>query len=104
VLRRYCDAWFAAARRKTGDTSARFPRRRRKMMPVRWYHSTFELDGRQLRIPVARGCPPLRVRLDRELPYPAEPIRSVTLPYDAGRLWADVTAGRGVARPTARTS
>ena len=36
VLRRYSDAWFAAAaRRKTGDTSARFPRRRHRMMPVR---------------------------------------------------------------------
>jgi hypothetical protein len=30
VLRRYSDAWFAAAgRRKAGDASARFPRRRR---------------------------------------------------------------------------
>ena len=93
VLRRYSDAWFAAAaRRKNGDAYARFPRRRRRMMPVRWYHGTFELAGRRLRIPVARGCPPLRARLDRDLPYPAEPIRSVTLLYDAGRLWADVTA------------
>jgi transposase len=93
VLRRYCDAWFsAAARRRSGDTSARFPRRRRKMMPVRWYHGRFVLQGRRLRIPVARGCPPLQVRLDRDLPYPAESVRSVTLVYDAGRLWADVTA------------
>jgi putative transposase len=93
VLRRYSDAWFAtAARRKAGDASARFPRRRRKMMPVRWYHGTFVLEGRRLRIPVARGCPPLRVRLDRDLPYPAAQVRSVTVLYDAGRLWADVTA------------
>jgi IS605 OrfB family transposase len=93
VLRRCSDAWFAAAaRRKAGDGSARFPRRRRRMMPVRWYHGTFALEGRRLRIPVARGCAPLRVRLDRELPYPAGQIRSVTLLYDAGRLWADVTA------------
>jgi transposase len=93
VLCRYSDAWFAAAaRRKNGDGSARFPRRRRKVMPVRWYHGRFELDGRRLRIPVARGCPPLRVRLDRDLPYPAAQVRSVTLLYDAGRLWADVTA------------
>jgi transposase len=93
VLRRYSDAWFAAAaRRKRGDGSARFPRRRRKLMPVRWYHGTFALEGRRLRIPVARGCPPLRVRLDRDLPYPPGQIRSVTLLYDAGRLWADVTA------------
>ena len=93
VLRRYSDAWFAAAaRRKNGDASARFPRRRRKMMPVRWYHSTFALEGRRLRVPVARGCAPLQVRLDRDLPYPAGQVRSVTLLYDAGRLWADVTA------------
>ena len=93
VLRRYSDAWFAAAaRRKNGDARARFPRRRRRMMPVRWYHGTFALEGRRLRIPVARGCPPLRVRLDRDLPYPPGQVRSVTLLYDAGRLWADVTA------------
>jgi len=93
VLRRYSDAWFAAAaRRKKGDISARFPRRRRRMMPVRWYHGIFAFDGRRLRIPVTRGCPPLWVRLDRDLPYPAAQVRSVTLLYDAGRLWADVTA------------
>jgi IS605 OrfB family transposase len=93
VLRRYSDAWFAAAaRRKKGDTSARFPRRRRKLMPVRWYHGRFVLAGRRLRIPVARGCPPLWVRLDRDLPYPSSEVRSVTLLYEEGRLWADVTA------------
>jgi putative transposase len=93
VLRRYSDAWFtAAARRRNGDASARFPRRRRKMMPVRWYHGTLALDGRQLRIPVTRGCPPLLVRLDRDLSYQPCQVRSVTVLYDAGRLWADVTA------------
>jgi hypothetical protein len=93
VLRRYADAWHAAAkRRRDGDSRARFPRRRRAIFPVRWYHGTFRLDGRVLHLPVARGCRPLRVRLDRDLPYPAEQIRSVTLLYDGGRLWADVTA------------
>src|SRR5260370_28428844 len=93
VLRRYSDAWFAAAkRRRDGDLSARFPRRRRRMVAVRWYHGTFTLDGRVLQIPVARGCPPLRVRLDRDLPYPAEQVRSITLLFDAGRLWVDATA------------
>ena len=61
-------------------------------MPLRWYHGTFTLTGRRLRIPVARGRPPLWVRLDRDLPYPPEQVRSVTLLYDAGRLWVDVTA------------
>ena len=93
VLRRYADAWHAAAkRRREGDGRARFPRRRRAMLPVRWYHGTFRLDGRVLQVPVARGCRPLRVRLDRDLPYPAGQVRSVTLLYDAGRLWVDVTA------------
>jgi IS605 OrfB family transposase len=93
VLRRYSDAWFAAAkRRRDGNLSARYPRRRRRMVPLRWYHGTFTLDGRILQIPVARGCPPLRVRLDRDLPYPAEQVRSITLLFDAGRLWVDVTA------------
>jgi putative transposase len=99
MLRRYSDAWFAAAkRRKEGDRTARFPRRRRALMPLRWYHGTFTLAGRRLRIPVARGRPPLWVRLDRDLPYPPEQIRSVTLLYDMGRLWVDVTAEVPVAR------
>jgi len=61
-------------------------------MPLRWYHDRFTLAGRRLRIPVAHGQPPLWVRLDRHLPYPPEQIRSVTLVFDAGRLWVDVTA------------
>src|SRR5262249_44913450 len=48
--------------------------------------------GRVLQIPVARGCSPLRVRLDRDMPYPPGQVRSVTLLYDAGRLWVDATA------------
>ncbi|MFY9927683.1 MAG: hypothetical protein WAK82_06740, partial [Streptosporangiaceae bacterium] len=93
VLRRYSDAWFAAARRrKGGDMSARFPRRRRGLMPVRWYAGTFGLAGRVLRLPAARGCPPVAVRLDRDPPFPAAQIRSVTLGCDAGRLYLDVTA------------
>src|SRR5215831_4216642 len=93
VLRRYSDAWFATAkRRRDGDRRARFPRRRRALVPLRWYHGTFTLTGRRLRIPVARGRPSLWVRLDRDLPYPPEQVRSVTLVYDAGRLWVDVTA------------
>jgi IS605 OrfB family transposase len=93
VLRRYSDAWFATVKRRNeGDRTARFPRRRRALMPLRWYHGTFTLTGRRLRIPAARGRPPLWVRLDRDLPYPPEQVRSVTLLYDAERLWVDVTA------------
>jgi IS605 OrfB family transposase len=93
VLRRYSDAWFATAkRRQAGDTSARYPRRKRGLVPVRWHAGTFTLAGRILRLPVARGCPPLTVRLDRDVPYPAGQVRSVTLGFDAGRLYLDVTA------------
>jgi IS605 OrfB family transposase len=93
VLRRYSDAWFAAAkRRRGGDGRARFPRRRQALVALRWYHGTFALTGRVLRIPVARGRPALWVRLDRDLPYPQEQVRSVALLYEAGRLWVDATA------------
>ena len=93
VLRRYADAWFsAAARRKAGHSEVRYPRRRRALLPVRWYHGTFRLDGRRLRLPTAAGHPPLYVRLDRLVPYPPDTIRSVTLLFDGGRLWVDVTA------------
>ena len=41
VLRRYSDAWMAAAKRRhNGDGAARFPRRRRRLVPLRWYHGT----------------------------------------------------------------
>jgi hypothetical protein len=105
MLRRYCDAWFAAAkRRRDGDDRARFPRRRRALVPLRWYHGKFALAGRRLRIPVARGNPPLWVRLDRDLPYLQDQVRSVTLLYEAGRLWVDVTAEVPVAcYPLARS-
>ncbi|BEL06071.1 hypothetical protein Q0Z83_042620 [Actinoplanes sichuanensis] len=93
VLRRYSDAWFsAAARRKAGHAEVRFPRRRRGLLPVRWYHGTFDLDGRRLRLPTAAGSPPLWLRLDRLVPYPPDTVRSVTLLFDCGRLWIDVTA------------
>ncbi|MEN3611165.1 hypothetical protein AAH979_16595 [Plantactinospora sp. ZYX-F-223] len=93
VLRRFSDAWFAAAKRRAeGDTSARFPRRRRLLVPLRRYHGTFTLHGRRARIPTAKDAPPLWLRLARDLPYAAEQIRSVTLLYDAGRIFLDVTA------------
>ena len=69
VLRRYSDAWFhAARRRKAGQQDARFPRRKRGLVPVRFYHGTFLLDGSRVRLPVARGRPELWVRLARPLP------------------------------------
>jgi IS605 OrfB family transposase len=93
VLRCYSDAWFAAAKaRKGGDTSARFPRRKRRLVPVRYYHGTFTLAGRRLRIPTGRGSVPLWVRLDRPVPYEPGQVRSVRLVFEGGRLFVDVTA------------
>jgi hypothetical protein len=101
VLRRYSDAWFAAAaRRKAGAATVRYPRRRRRLMPARYYHGTFALEGRRLRLPVAHGCPPLWVRLDREPPYPAGQVRSVTLLND-GRRCSPRSPPRSRSRPTA---
>jgi IS605 OrfB family transposase len=74
--RRYCEQGFE------GLADAPRPGRLR----------VFTLDGRVLRLPVARGGAPLVVRLDRDVPYPAEQVRAVTLGFDVGRLYLDVTA------------
>src|SRR6266545_2954839 len=93
VLQRYSDAWFQAAkRRKAGQQDAGFPRRKRALVPVRFYNGRFKIDGRRVRLPVARGQPALWVRLARPLPYPPEQVRAVTLLADGGRLWLAVTA------------
>ncbi|TQN44210.1 IS605 OrfB family transposase [Blastococcus colisei] len=93
VLRAYSDAWMSAARRRrAGDETARFPRRRRGLVPVRFYAGTFTVTGGRVRLPVARGRPPLWVRLARPLPYPAEQVRSVRLTCAGRRLCLEVTA------------
>jgi IS605 OrfB family transposase len=92
VVRRYCDGFFETARRKRRGESARFPRRKRGLMPLRWYSGTFSLGHDRVRLSMARGCPPLRMRLAREVPYALEYVRSVTLLVDDGRLCVDVTA------------
>jgi IS605 OrfB family transposase len=92
VLRRYADAWSQAARRRRAGKPAGFPRRKRRLLPVRFYQGTFTLEGQRLRLPIARGEPVLWLRLVRPIPYPAEAVRSVTLLYDGARLAVDVTA------------
>jgi transposase len=80
VLRRYTDAWFQAAkRRKAGELGAGFPRRKRALVSVRFYHGTFTVQGQRVRLPVAKGRPELWVRLARPLPYLPEQVRAVTL-------------------------
>jgi IS605 OrfB family transposase len=86
------DAWFQAAKRRGQADKPGFPRRKRALVPVRFYRGTFLLDGSRVRLPVARGCPELWVRLARPLPYPAGAVRSVTLLAEGGRLWLAVTA------------
>jgi IS605 OrfB family transposase len=92
VVRRYSDAFFEAAKRRRAGERARYPRRKRALFSLRWYQGTFAIDGARVRLGTARGSAPLWVRLSRELPYPLEQLRSVTLLADAGRLWLDVTA------------
>ncbi|MDW5322498.1 hypothetical protein [Plantactinospora sp. KLBMP9567] len=46
---------------------------------MRWYHGTFILDARRVRVPTARGTRPFWLRLARHLSYPADRVRSVTL-------------------------
>jgi putative transposase len=75
VLRRYSDAWFQAAKRRRRGDLAGYPRRKRSLVPVRLHHGTFLLQGRRLRLAVAKGQPELWVRLSRPLPYPAEQVR-----------------------------
>jgi IS605 OrfB family transposase len=66
-------------------------------MPSRYYAGTFSVEGRKLCLPVARGCPPLALRLTREVPYPESSVRSVTLFNVGPKLFVDVTAEISVA-------
>jgi transposase len=93
ILRRYSDAWFCAAgRRRDGDLQARFPRRRRSLIPSRYYAGTFSLGGQHLTLPTARGAPPMVLRLTRPVPYDESGVRSVTLLNVGPKLFVDVTA------------
>jgi IS605 OrfB family transposase len=92
IAKRYCDAFIETARRRRRGERARYPRRKRALFPVRFRTGAFAFDGRRVRLAVARGAPPLWVRLARDVPYPGEQVRSVTLLVEAGRLCLDVTA------------
>jgi transposase len=100
VLHRYSDAWFQAAKRRNHQQAASFPRRKRSLIPVRYHHGTFQIDGRRVRLPVAKGRPELWIRLARPLPYSAEQVRTVTLLAEGGRLWLAVTAAVPVYQST----
>jgi transposase len=93
VVRRYSEACFVTAARKRAGERARYPRRKRGLLPLRWYSGTFRVEHQRVRLQVAQGAPECWVRLARPIPYPIESLRSVTLLVDAGRLVLDVTAG-----------
>jgi IS605 OrfB family transposase len=98
ILQRYADAWFQAAKRRKRHEDAGFPRRKRALVPVRFYHGTFKVEGQRVRLAVARGHPELWVRLARPIPYPAEQVRAVILLAEGGRLWLSITAALPVER------
>ena len=93
VVRRYSSACFEVARRKRDGQRARYPRRKRALVPLRWHTGTFTVEDRRVRVSMAQGSAPCWLRLSRPVPYPSGSLRSVTLLADAGRLVLDVTAG-----------
>jgi len=99
VVRRYADACMETAKRKRRGEAARYPRRRRRLMPLRYYAGTFCLEGKRVRLSTAQGTPELCLRLARTIPYPEVDVRSVTLLAEAGRLLLDVTAEVPLASP-----
>ena len=92
VVRRYSDGCLATAARKRAGQLARYPRRKRSLVPLRWHSGRFAVEGNRIRLSTAQGAPPCWVRLCRPVPYPLESLRSVTLLVDAGRPVLDVTA------------
>jgi len=96
VVRRYSSACFEVAKRKRAAERARYPRRKRPLVPLRWHTGTFTVEDRRVRVSTAAGSPPCWLRLCRPIPYPIDSLRSVTLLFDAGRLVLDVTAGLDV--------
>jgi putative transposase len=43
VIRRYSEEWFEAAKRRKQGQRAGFPRRKKALLPVRYYHGTFRI-------------------------------------------------------------
>ncbi|MGH2694640.1 MAG: RNA-guided endonuclease InsQ/TnpB family protein [Actinomycetota bacterium] len=92
VLKRYSHAWFAAAKRRAMGQRAGFPRRKRRLVPVRFRAGTFAVSGRCVRLATARGSHELWVRLARDVPYDPGTLRAVTVVVEAAAVYLDVTA------------
>lgn len=64
VVRRYSSACCEVAKRKRAGERARYPRRKRGLVPLRWSTGTFSVEGRRVRGSMAQvwhragcGCP-----------------------------------------------
>src|SRR5882724_12544647 len=44
VIRRYSEEWFTAAKRRKAGAAVGYPRRKKALVPVRYYHGTFHID------------------------------------------------------------
>jgi hypothetical protein len=55
IAKRYCDAFIETARRRRRGERARYPRRKRALFPMRFRTGAFALDGRRVRLAVARA-------------------------------------------------
>ena len=58
VLRRYSTEWFEAAKRRKAGQPGGFPRRKKALLSVRWYHGILPHRRRPPQNPGAQGCPP----------------------------------------------
>lgn len=92
VLKQYSAAWIEAAKRRTAGEQAGFPRRKRRLFPVRFRLGSFVCDDRRIKLATSKASLPLVVRLARQVPFPSNTIRSVSLIYDAGKLYFEFTA------------
>jgi transposase len=72
--------------------NARYPRRKRRLVPLRFRTGSSAVHGRWVRLSLAQGLPALWPCLARPLPYLPETVCAVTLLHEHGRL-VDVPAG-----------
>jgi hypothetical protein len=59
VIRRYSEELFEAAKRRKAGTAAGFPRCKKALLAVRYFHGTFCIDGDRLTYPRGTGLPPV---------------------------------------------
>ena len=92
VLRRYCDAWFAAARRRKDGDSRPATRAAAGPGPGPLVRGHVHPRRAAAAAPGREGLPAADWSGWTGTSLPAGQVRSVTLGFDAGRLYLDVTA------------